>query len=272
MRLTLLCLVLLGTAYPIELRVAQEIHQGSTLRVQVSGVERDDWTAVFLDKTIRLFPDGDDSVLGLMPVPVLQKPGIYPLLVKDWHGTEVRSEVHLLDAHFPQQDILASRRMKGLKPLPGEMEAVHDLQQTVSVKRFWPDRLLRPVPECVNSPFGVERLHNGKPTGNYHRGLDLRSPMGRPVKAAADGIVEIARMFRLHGGTVGIDHGQGVVTTYIHLSKVAVRRGRTVKAGQIVGYVGATGFTTGPHLHWSVYVNGLPVNPADWVQGLKACR
>ncbi len=272
MRFALLWLAIVARADAAELHVPGEIRQGSTLRVQVSGAGGGEWTATFIDKTIRLFPDGEGRVLGLMPVPVLHEPGTFPLIANDSRGGEVRREIHLIDAAFPQQDVAASRRMKQLKPLPGEMEAVRELQQRVSLTRFWRDRLLRPVPDCVNSPFGVERLHNGERTGNYHRGLDLRSPMGRPVKAAADGIVEIATMFRLHGGTVGLDHGQGLTTMYLHLSKVAVRRGRKVKAGHVIGYAGATGFATGPHLHWAVYVNGMPVNPADWIEGHRPCR
>ena len=72
-------------------------------------------------------------------------------------------------------------------------------------------------------------------------------------------------MFRLHGGTIGIDHGQGVSTLYIHMSKLGVAQGTRVRRGDIVGYVGSTGFSTGPHLHWSVYVHGQPVNPAQWL-------
>jgi murein DD-endopeptidase MepM/ murein hydrolase activator NlpD len=79
-------------------------------------------------------------------------------------------------------------------------------------------------------------------------------------------------MYQLHGGTVGIDHGQGVVSVYIHLSKVAVHDGQHVNAGDVVGYVGHTGFATGPHLHWGLYVNGLPVNSNQWIQGVNPCQ
>jgi murein DD-endopeptidase MepM/ murein hydrolase activator NlpD len=71
-------------------------------------------------------------------------------------------------------------------------------------------------------------------------------------------------MFRLHGGTVGLDHGQGVTSSYIHLSKTAVKEGQVVKQGEVIGYVGSTGFSTAPHLHWGLYVHGSPVNPKQW--------
>jgi murein DD-endopeptidase MepM/ murein hydrolase activator NlpD len=124
----------------------------------------------------------------------------------------------------------------------------------------------------MNSPFGVLRYHNGVYSGNFHRGMDLRSPKGRPVRAITAGTVRIAHMFRLHGGTVGLDHGQGVTSLYLHLSRIAAREGRVVRRGEIIGWVGATGFATGPHLHWGLYVNGVPVNPAQWISGIEACE
>jgi murein DD-endopeptidase MepM/ murein hydrolase activator NlpD len=83
--------------------------------------------------------------------------------------------------------------------------------------------------------------------------------------------VQIARMYRLHGGTVGIDHGQGIGSIYIHMSSIKVKPGDIVKKGDTIGTVGSTGFATGPHLHWGMYVNGLPINPNQWIKGVPKC-
>jgi|ERR1017187_9675817 murein DD-endopeptidase MepM/ murein hydrolase activator NlpD len=80
------------------------------------------------------------------------------------------------------------------------------------------------------------------------------------------GIVKIVREWNLHGRTVGIDRGQGLESIYLHMAKLAVAEGATVRKGDVIGYVGSTGRSTGPHLHWSLYANGVPVNPLDWVQ------
>jgi murein DD-endopeptidase MepM/ murein hydrolase activator NlpD len=104
------------------------------------------------------------------------------------------------------------------------------------------------------------------PTGNYHGGLDQRGPRGTPIRAIAGGSVRIARMFNIHGGTVGIDHGQGVTSFYLHMSKFATAEGATVAKGDVIGYVGTTGRSTAPHLHWSIAVNGFNVNPSQWVK------
>src|SRR3982751_4998975 len=121
-------------------------------------------------------------------------------------------------------------------PPPGEMDAVRALQASLTEARHWAEPFLNPTGDCMNSLFGVQRYHNGKPTGGYHRGVDLRSPMGRPVEATAAGVVRISRMFQLHGGTVGIDHGQGMTSLYLHLSKLAVPEGTQVRKGEVVGY------------------------------------
>jgi murein DD-endopeptidase MepM/ murein hydrolase activator NlpD len=82
--------------------------------------------------------------------------------------------------------------------------------------------------------------------------------------------VKIAQPFTVLGGTVAIDHGEGLETMYLHMSKIAVQPGAHVNKGDTIGYIGATGRATGPHLHWVVYVNGVPVNPRQWVT-LAAC-
>ncbi len=244
--------------------------QGEFLRITGEGA-----AAELKGKTIRIFRQPDGSNLGLMPAAVLDKPGTYPLTIRDATGKVLRIEqVTITDAHYPRQNIAATKAMKELTPLPGEMEAVRALQTTASDKRFWVEPFIAPTGQCMNSRFGVTRYHNGKPTGAYHRGLDLRSPMGTPVKATAAGVVRISKMYRLHGGTIGIDHGQGVTSLYIHMSKLAVNEGAQVGQGDVVGYVGATGFATGPHLHWQVSVNGVPVNPDQWLGDAapKACH
>lgn len=230
-------------------------------------------TAQFNNKTIRLFSQPGEQNLGLMPVAVTQAPGLYTVTVRDNHGTRVKDiPIEVVDAHYPHQNIRAGKAITSLTPLPGEMEAVRALLNTVSEKRLWAEPFITPTPNCINSLFGVLRYHNGKPTGGFHRGLDLRSPMGTPVHAVTPGVVKISKMFRLHGGTIGIDHGQGVTSIYIHLSKLAVPVGAVVKAGDVVGFVGSTGFATGPHLHWQISVNGVPVNPSQWIPAVPRCE
>ena len=238
------------------------IAQGNTLRVHGSAAAV---SARMDGRTIRLFPEGAGS-LGLMPIAVDEKPGDYQLDLLDKNGASVASApVRVLDAHFRKQNVVIEQNLAELKPSPGETETVNAFRSAVSDVRSWSEPLALPVRGCMTSPFGVQRYLNGKPTGNFHGGLDQRSPSGTPVHAVDGGTVKIVRDWNLHGRTVGIDHGQGLESMYLHMSKLAVAEGAVVKKGDVVGYVGSTGRSTAPHLHWSLYVNGLTVNPLDWV-------
>lgn len=209
---------------------------------------------------------------ALVPVPIDTPPGRHSIRLLDTSGATIEQHsIEVLDGGYPEQDIPVSGAMRALKASPGEREAVEKLKSLSTPARLWREPFTPPARGCMNSPYGVKRLHNGKPSGRYHLGLDQRGPAGTPVRAAADGVVRISRMFKLHGGTVGIDHGQGVTTMYIHLSKALAREGATVKAGQVIGQIGATGFATGPHLHWIVNVHGIPVNPMQWTPAIRPC-
>ncbi len=246
------------------------VEQGTTLRVHAS----DGIKAARMDgHTVRLFAAPEGGLLGLMPIPVEQRPGPYELEFLDAAGAVKRATpVTVTDAHYPVQNIVLSKEIAGLSLSPGEADLSAAFRNTVSGKRFWAEPFELPVPNCLTSPFGVRRFQNGKPTGDFHGGLDQGSPAGTPVHAVADGVVRLVKSWNLHGNTVGIDHGQGVLTMYLHLSKFATTEGAIVKRGDVIGYVGSTGRSTGPHLHWSLYVNSEPVDPGQWVTVPAACR
>ena len=178
--------------------------------------------------------------------------------------------VTVRDARFPTQNVVLEKATAELKPSPGEMDTVDAFLAAVTETRRWQEPLGLPVPGCMTSPFGVKRLTNGQPTGHYHGGIDQRTPAGRPVRAVADGVVKLVRTYNIHGGTVAIDHGQGLESMYLHLSKFAVAEGTVVHKGDVIGYSGSTGRSNAPHLHWSLYANGVPVNPGQWV-AVKPC-
>ena len=243
------------------------VRQGETVRVVAGGNGTE---ARLNGRTVRLFPQAD-SRFGLMPIPVDERPGEYNLEVLDQNHTVLESTgITVQNAHYPSQNVMISQALTELKASPGETETTAEFRNHVSDVRFWQDPLRPPVPGCMTSPFGVKRLQNGKPTGSYHGGLDLRGAAGSPIRATAAGTVVLAREFALHGGTVGIDHGQGLESMYLHMSKIGVAEGAKVQAGDIIGYVGSTGRSNAPHLHWSIYVNGISVSPLQWVS-VRSC-
>ena len=117
-----------------------------------------------------------------------------------------------------------------------------------------------PVNGRMTSPFGM-RFHPILRYARLHAGIDYGAPWGSPIYAASEGVVSWVGPHGGHGNYVRIQHGGGLATGYAHMSRFAVSNGARVQAGQVIGYVGSTGLSTGPHLHYEVYRGGVPVNP-----------
>jgi murein DD-endopeptidase MepM/ murein hydrolase activator NlpD len=142
-----------------------------------------------------------------------------------------------------------------------ETEKVH-----AAITAFTPDapatlRLPAPVPGPRSSSFGLRRVFNGE-SRKPHSGMDIAAPTGTPIKAPLAGRVVDVGSYFFNGNNVIVDHGQGLMTMYCHLSKIDVTVGQELKRGEVLGEVGATGRVTGPHLHWGVILNGNSVDPA----------
>ncbi len=128
---------------------------------------------------------------------------------------------------------------------------------------------MQPLQGIITSLFGHRRFFNGQPR-RPHSGLDIAAETGTPVASAGAGVVTLADDLYFNGNTVFVDHGQGLVTMYCHLSETTVAVGDRVEQGDIIGLVGATGRVTGAHLHWTVSLNGNRVDPPTFLTTLNA--
>ena len=131
--------------------------------------------------------------------------------------------------------------------------------------QLWEGTFIRPTEGRLTSPFGKYREYN---TGvrRHHLGTDIANIVGTPVYAGNHGIVTLADRLHIYGNAVIINHGQGVLTTYNHLSEIRVKVGDRVKKEQLIGLMGATGQVTGSHLHWHMVVNSVAVDPEEWTK------
>jgi murein DD-endopeptidase MepM/ murein hydrolase activator NlpD len=141
----------------------------------------------------------------------------------------------------------------------------------VTTERYWQGKFRRPVaddPFCVRSKYGNRRSYNGGALLSFHTGIDFgvcSATQPFDIYAPADGVIVFTGLKTVRGNATIIDHGQGVYSGLYHQAEIYVSIGDHVTAGQLIGKIGATGRVTGAHLHWEVWVNGIQVNPNQWL-------
>ena len=155
-----------------------------------------------------------------------------------------------------------------LKRIEEEREEANKIYATVNEGLKFNSEFILPMSSVITSPFGTARVFNGT-LKSYHGGTDFRAAVGSSVIAANDGTVVIAKDRYYAGGSVVIDHGEGIYTQYYHLSALNVKVGRVVKKGEIIALSGASGRVSGPHLHFGVIVGGVQVNPLNFVKKIN---
>ncbi len=261
----------LSAAFGAELSLnSSSAKQGQPVEVTYSTEAQEETpTFTFAHQTYKLFPCPGDARQGdsnhiykaILSPSLELDPGTYTL-----KNENASVQLKVLDGKFFTQYLTLPPAKNNFNMSPGEEAAVEGAKATTSAERFWTGNFTRPSRARVSSAFGNRRVVNGKLLKDYfHSGLDFAGNQGSPVVACAPGKVVMARTgFKLHGNCIAIDHGQGVVSFYIHLKKLNVVQGDEVKAGQLIGQIGQTGRANGPHLHFSIYVNKAASNPNYW--------
>ena len=226
--------------------------------------------ASFNGKPVMVLPNGD-SYAALVGLPLGIEPGTHRLVVRTGGQEEITREFSVTAKQYETQHLtIKNKRM--VNPEKRDLERIGREQKRIrQALATWNDaspatlRFELPVDGPLSSPFGLRRFFNQQPR-KPHSGLDIAADEGTPIKAPAAGQVVDTGEFFFNGNTVFIDHGQGLVTMYCHLSRIDVRAGQTLQTGDVIGAVGRTGRVTGAHLHWGVSLNDARVDPTLFLQ------
>lgn len=224
-------------------------------------------TATFNGKPV-LVLQRDGGWSAVVGIPLAQAPG--EAFLDLGYGDEVTQIGFTIEDHaYREQQLTVERQY--VEPDPEQLARITRERETLdsALGRFRQTgpatlRLPAPVPGRQSSSFGFRRVFNGEPR-RPHSGMDIAAAKGAPVVAPLGGVVSASGNFFFNGNTVILDHGQGFMTAYLHLDRIDVADGDTVSAGDRLGLVGDTGRVTGPHLHFSVYLNGTAVDPAVFI-------
>lgn len=227
-------------------------------------------TARYQGKPVLVVREEGKRWIAIVGIPLKSQPGSHQLQVSDGRtlGFTVGTK------HYREQHIKL-KNSRQVNPLAEDMTRINRelAEQTRAYQTFsptQPSNLLfdKPVEGPFSSPFGLRRFFNGEER-NPHSGLDFAVGAGTPIKSPAAGKVILIGNYFFNGNTVFVDHGQGLISMFCHMSKVDVELDQSLPRGGIVGRVGATGRATGPHMHWNVSLNDARVDPAIFIGAFK---
>lgn len=246
--------------------------QGSTIAVKVSSPEPMEISGTLAGNSLRFFRDDEGQYVALQGIHAMAAPGITPITLEGTllNGQKFSFEqmVVLQAAGYAREDIqgvdpvtLASENTKP------EDDQVKAIISQISSEQLWDGPFLVPGydPNWITSWYGTRRSYNGGPYSYFHTGVDYGGGTGLEIKSPAAGVVVFAGPLTVRGNATIIDHGWGVFSGFWHQSEFKVQVGDRVEPGQVIGLIGGTGRVTGAHLHWEIWVNGIQVEPLDWL-------
>lgn len=212
-------------------------------------------------------PNSESQWTAIVGIPLGAKAGKHHLLIENGSPQKSRIPFQVEPKSYKEQH-LTIKNKRQVNPYQKDLERIaREKQEITAAFKSWQEipfpvtELTLPVDGEISSPFGLKRFFNGEPR-KPHSGLDIAALEGTPIYAPAAGRVLTTGNYFFNGNTVMVDHGNGLVTMYCHMSQIDVEAGSKVAKGDAIGLVGKTGRVTGPHLHWSVSLNNARIAPS----------
>ena len=252
------------------------IVQGRTLIIKVSLTEPATLSGSFEKRPLLFQKQGDGQFWTVVGIHALMEPNEYPISLTATllDGRKVTSveNVTVVAGPYGLENITLDRNRLALldaELIRLERDKLLDLWSRVSLRPRWESAFEYPVPAeslRITSNFGTRRRYNSSQELSFHGGTDFGGGLGLPIYAPAAGTVVLAEPLAVRGNAVLIDHGLGLYSGYWHQSQIVVTAGQEVQPGDLLGFIGDSGLVTGPHLHWELRLNGIAVDPMQWIQ------
>ncbi|NDJ76771.1 MAG: LysM peptidoglycan-binding domain-containing protein [Chloroflexi bacterium] len=247
--------------------------QGQTLSIHLQTATPATMTGMFMGYPLQVMTQDATQHYAMFGIHTFAESGTYPMLLTVTSAGDVRTSFELRiridDGDYGAEGIsLATEMQDLLQPVVIEPETDYVTMKMsgFTAQRYFSGVVSLPSDGAITSYFGTRRLYNGGVLDTYHSGVDFGGATGAPVLAPAAGVVVVAENLPVRGNATIIDHGWGVYTGYWHQNEIYVAVGDVVTGGQVIGTIGSTGRSTGPHLHWEMWVSGVPVDPLQWLQ------
>jgi murein DD-endopeptidase MepM/ murein hydrolase activator NlpD len=228
----------------------EEVYQGDAFMIRSHEETKVEWNG----KSYPLLPFVS-GYYAMLPVPTNMKPGAYP--IGEITVTVLTKSFDTQYLEVTEQQIAMRRNTRRIQ---ADQLKVKEARSQSDSRFLFKDPFIQPVEGRLSTPYGFTRYINGVISGS-HKAIDLAAKEGTPIQATNSGKVVLAEELYLTGNSIYIDHGMGLFSQYAHLSELMVTPGQEVQAGEIIGLVGTTGFSTGPHLHFTFWLHGVPANP-----------
>jgi murein DD-endopeptidase MepM/ murein hydrolase activator NlpD len=256
----LLLLLLLGLTAIAE-ATEQSLRPGGIAMLDL-GAASDPAPAVTHDGKPVLVMLADDRWIAVVGIPLDAKPGELTIDVADYEVKITIAEHAYREQRLTVENkSFVEQNQEQLDRIWSERKIIDAVLNSFTEVPVDGVSLQAPLKGAQSSSFGYRRFFNDQPR-SPHKGMDISAANGEPIAAARGGVIAASGDFFFNGNTVLVDHGQGFVTMYCHMSEIDVVKGQVVSVGDIIGAVGATGRVTGPHLHFGTYLNGTAVDPA----------